>query len=75
MKITMVNILSIQNGQWITGKEINDWCRIQIEGNTSHAKEAARLMKKRYRDDAVYVAAHDDKHQRIFMRLPGVKIE
>lgn len=70
----MLNIMSLQNGQWVSGKGINDWCREQIDGNLSHAKEAARLMKKRYRDDAVYVAAHDDKHQRIFMRLPGVKI-
>ena len=71
----MLNILSIQNGQWVTGKEINDWCRVQIENSTSHAKDAARLLKKTYRDDAVYAAAHNDKGQRCFMRVLGVYAE
>lgn len=32
----MLNPLSLQIGQTCTGKQINDWCRYQIENNGSH---------------------------------------
>ncbi len=39
----MKNILSYCKGSTFTGKEITDWCKYQIENNTSHIKEAKRL--------------------------------
>lgn len=50
----MLNPLSVQYGQVVSGKEINDWCRIQIEKNGSHVKDALRLSKKNYKDDVMY---------------------
>ena len=50
----MLNPLSLQIGQTCTGKEINDWCRYQIENNGSHYKDAVRLLKKNYRNDRMY---------------------
>ena len=42
----MLNPLSLQIGQTCSGKEINDWCRYQIENNGSHYKDAVRLLKR-----------------------------
>lgn len=50
----MLNPLSLQIGQTCSGKEINDWCRYQIENNGSHYKDAVRLLKKNYRNDREY---------------------
>lgn len=50
----MLNPLSVQYGQHISGKEINDWCHDQIENNGSHVKDAKRLLAKNYRDDVMY---------------------
>ena len=50
----MLNPLSLQVGQRITGKEINDWCRDQIENNKSHRKQAEFFLTKHYRDDRIY---------------------
>ena len=50
----MLNPLSLQLGQKITGKEINDWCLDQIRNHGSHYKEAKRLLLKDYNNDRVY---------------------
>ena len=50
----MLNPLSVQYGQEVSGKDINEWCRDQIENNGSHLKDAKRLMSKHYRDDVMY---------------------
>jgi hypothetical protein len=50
----MVNPLSIQIGQKITGKEINSWCYDQIFNDKSHKKDAQRLLNKNYNDQTVY---------------------
>lgn len=54
----MLNPLSLQLGQSITGKEINDWCRDQIENNKSHRKQAEFLLTKHYRDDRIYYKSY-----------------
>lgn len=41
----MRNILSYQYGTIFTGKEINDFIDYHINNNTSHKKDAIRLMK------------------------------
>ena len=50
----MLNPLSLQLNQTCTGKQINDWCRYQVENNGSHYKDAVRLLKKNYKDDRTY---------------------
>lgn len=50
----MLNPLSVQYGQCISGKEINDWCHDQIENNGSHVRDAKRLLAKNYCDDLMY---------------------
>lgn len=40
----MLNPLSLQMGQTCSGKEINNWCRYQVENNGSHYKDAVRLL-------------------------------
>lgn len=50
----MLNPLSLQLGQKITGKEINDWCYDQIENNKSHRKQAEFFLTKHYKDDRMY---------------------
>lgn len=50
----MLNPLSLQFDQTCTGKQINDWCRYQIENNGSHYKDAIRLLKKNFKDDRTY---------------------
>ena len=50
----MLNPLSLQLGQRVSGKEINDWCQDQIENEGSHIRDAKRLMAKNYRDDVIY---------------------
>ena len=50
----MLNPLSLQFNQTCTGKQINDWCRYQIENNGSHYKDAVRLLKKNFKDDRTY---------------------
>jgi hypothetical protein len=50
----MINPLSLQLGQIISGKEINDWCEFQIETDGSHVKDAFRLKWKYYRNDRLY---------------------
>lgn len=42
----MKNILSYQYGAIFTGKEINDFIDYHINNNTSHKKDAIRLMKQ-----------------------------
>ena len=56
----MLNPLSLQLGQKITGKEINDWCRDQIENNRSkfHRKYAEFFLSKHYRDDRIYYKSY-----------------
>lgn len=54
----MLNPLSLQIGQTCSGKEINDWCRYQIENNGSHYKDAARLLKKNYKNDRIYCKSY-----------------
>lgn len=39
----MKNIFSYKEGSRFSGKEINDFCKDQIENNKSHAKEAKRI--------------------------------
>lgn len=50
----MLNPLSLQMGQTCSGKEINNWCRYQVENNGSHYKDAVRLLKKNFKDDRTY---------------------
>ncbi|MBP3226729.1 MAG: hypothetical protein J6M08_07410 [Methanobrevibacter sp.] len=50
----MLNPLSLQMGQTCSGKEINNWCRYQVENNGSHYKDAVRLLKKNFKDDRIY---------------------
>ena len=50
----MTNPLSLQLGQEISGKDINEWCKDQIENHGSHEKYANFLLKKNYRDDQLY---------------------
>ena len=50
----MLNPLSLQLNQTCTGKQINDWCRYQVESNGSHCKDAVRLLKKNFKDDRTY---------------------
>jgi hypothetical protein len=54
----MLNPLSLQVGQEITGKEINDWCLYQIKNNGSHYKQAKYLLTKNYKDDRVYCKSY-----------------
>ena len=54
----MLNPLSLQMGQTCSGKEINNWCRYQIENNGSHYKDAVRLFKKNYRNDRIYCKSY-----------------
>lgn len=54
----MLNPLSLQIGQTCSGKEINDWCRYQIENNGSHYKDAVRLLKKNYKNDRTYCKSY-----------------
>lgn len=55
----MLNPLSIQIGQTITGKQINDWCHDQINNNKSHYKDAKRLLSKNYNDKITYYKIYD----------------
>lgn len=50
----MLNPLSLQMGQTCSGKEINDWCNYQINNNGSHYKDAAKLLKKNFKDNREY---------------------
>ena len=50
----MLNPLSLQMVQTCSGKEINDWCNYQINNNGSHYKDAAKLLKKNFKDDRKY---------------------
>ena len=50
----MLNPLSVQYGQVVSGKDINDWCNHQIANNGSHIRDARRLIAKNYRDDVMY---------------------
>lgn len=75
-ELHIINPLSIQNGQTISGKEINEWCKDQILNNKSHARDARRLLEKHYQDDRFYMATFkietgcgDKPHVRIFNRL------
>lgn len=75
-RLELINPLSIQNGQTISGKEINDWCADQIINHKSHEKDAMRLKRKNYRDDRMYTATFkietscsDKQHERIFSKI------
>jgi hypothetical protein len=57
----MLNPLSIQFNQFISGKDINDWCRYQIENQGSHFKDACRLIEQEYKDDRLYRKAYKQK--------------
>ena len=52
----MVNVMSLEPGHKVKGKEINDWCMDQILHNGSHLREARRLFIKNYRDETTYEA-------------------
>ena len=66
-----MNILSVERGHILQGKEINDWCIDQIRYKKSHAKDAARLAEKHFDDDAMYQAYYDpdDKNRLNFRRI------
>ena len=66
-----MNILSVERCHILRGKDINDWCVDQIRFKRSHAKEAIRLTKKHYDDDAMYQAYYDldDKNRLNFRRV------
>lgn len=71
--MSLLNIMSIQNGQVVSGATINEWCHAQIDNATSHEKEAERLLKKQYNDDVFYIATRDEKKRRCFQKvvMPG----
>lgn len=54
----MINPLSIQFGQIISGKDINEWSEYQINTNDSHIKDAFRLKKKEYKNERLYVKTY-----------------
>ena len=58
----MLNPLSIQSNQFISGKDINDWCRHQIENQGFHFKDACRLIEQGYKDDRLYRKAYKQKN-------------
>lgn len=50
-----MNVLSVHGSNHVfTGKEINDWCRDQVNHGTARMREARRLLRKNYRDDRLY---------------------
>jgi len=54
----MLNPLSLQPGQVIMGRAINEWCIDQINGNGSHKREAERLLEHfTFIDDRKYILA------------------
>ena len=55
MSSKLLNPLSIQLGQTVSGKQINDWCKYQIENCGSHVRYAKFLLTKNYRDDRTYM--------------------
>jgi len=50
----MRNPLSYTNQAFFTGKEINEWCRAQLNKTSARAREARRLLSKNYKDDRIY---------------------
>ena len=50
----MLNPLSIEVGQKITGREINEWCKDQIKNQKSHRRQAEYLLSKNYKDERTY---------------------
>lgn len=52
----MLNILSVEPGHKLTGKEINVWCIYQLLTGGSHYKEAIRLGEKGFSNSSIYEA-------------------
>ena len=58
----MLNILSVEPGHKVTGKQINDWCAEQIATNGSHFDEALKFIDKNYQDETIYEAIRTELH-------------
>ena len=52
----MLNILSVETGHKLTGKQINAWCIYQFLTGGSHYKEAMRLSRKDFSNSSIYEA-------------------
>lgn len=58
-----MNVLSGGNYPHIfTGKQINDWCKEQVNHGTSRWREARRLLRKNYKDDRLYISRLTSKN-------------
>ena len=78
----MKNILSYQNREF-SGKEILEWAQYQVDNNTSHSKQGARILKyfnnlhldrmylidSRYRTYACYDEGYTLRKQPIVYRI------
>ena len=72
----MLNVLSLELGHHVKGKEINDWCIDQIKNHKSHERDARRLMRKNYSDTRTYALILNQNGsgiasstERVFMRV------